>query len=245
MKIRPYGDTLSDGKVQSSFTLPCKADEAGLEAAKQFAKQMGYLDPNIVHAEEIGEGFSFFVVYGSVPYLVETDDIKVEKIETPTLSRGEIEELIENEIGRDVIFIGASTGTDAHTVGIDAIMNMKGFAGHYGLERYKHIKAHNLGSQVPNEEFVRQAKLLHADVLLVSQTVTQKDVHLKNMVNLVEILEAENMRQDVILIAGGARITHELAKELGYDAGFGPKKYAEDVASFAINELIKRKRNDS
>jgi len=79
----------------------------------------------------------------------------------------------------------------------------------------------------------------------VSQTVTQKDVHLKNMVNLVEILEAENMRQDVILIAGGARITHELAKELGYDAGFGPKKYAEDVASFAINELIKRKRNDS
>jgi len=126
MKIRPYGDTLSDGKVQSSFTLPCKADEAGLEAAKQFAKQMGYLDPNIVHAEEIGEGFSFFVVYGSVPYLVETDDIKVEKIETPTLSRGEIEELIENEIGRDVIFIGASTGTDAHTVGIDAIMNMGG-----------------------------------------------------------------------------------------------------------------------
>jgi beta-lysine 5,6-aminomutase beta subunit len=43
------------------------------------------------------------------------------------------------------------------------------------------------------------------------------------------------------LIAGGARISHELAKELGYDAGFGPGSYAEDVASFAVNELIKRK----
>ncbi|HOP57654.1 MAG TPA: OAM dimerization domain-containing protein [Bacillota bacterium] len=243
MKIRPYGDTMADGKVETSFTLPTTSDETGQEIARQFAKQMGFVDPNIVHAEEIGEGFSFFVIYGSVPYTVDTDKIKVEKIETPTMTREEIEDLIEKEVGRDVVFVGASTGTDAHTVGIDAIMNMKGFAGHYGLERYKHIRAHNLGSQVPNEEFVRQAKLLGADVLLVSQTVTQKDIHLKNLENLVEILEAENMRNDVILIAGGARITHELAKELGYDAGFGPKKYAEDVASYAITELIKRKNS--
>lgn len=242
MKIRPYGDTMSDGKVQVSFTLPCLADESGIEAAKILARKMGMNDPNVVHVEAIGEGFSFFVVYGSVIHEVETDSIKVEKVETPTMSREEIEAIIEAEFDRDIIFIGASTGTDAHTVGIDAIMNMKGFAGHYGLERYKHIKAYNLGSQVSNEEFVRQAKILKADVLLVSQTVTQKDVHLKNMVNLVELLEAENIRDKVLLIAGGARITHELAKELGYDAGFGPKKYAEDVASFAILELIHRKK---
>ena len=40
------------------------------------------------------------------------------------------------------------------------------------------IEAYNLGSQVPNEEFIMKALELHADVLLVSQTVTQKDVHL-------------------------------------------------------------------
>jgi len=40
---------------------------------------------------------------------------------------------------------------------------------------------------------------------------------------------------------GGASITHELAKELGYDAGFGPQKYADDVASFFVTEIIKRK----
>lgn len=41
---------------------------------------------------------------------------------------------------KKVVIIGASTGTDAHTVGMNAIMNMKGYAGHYGLERYRGIK---------------------------------------------------------------------------------------------------------
>ena len=100
------------------------------------------------------------------------------------------------------------------------------------------------GSQVSNEAFVRKAKEVKADVLLVSQTVTQKDVHLKNLLELVEMLEAEKIRDQVLLIVGGARITHELAKELGYDAGFGQKKYAEDVASFAVLEIIRRQNQN-
>jgi beta-lysine 5,6-aminomutase beta subunit len=119
-------------------------------------------------------------------------------------------------------------------------MNMKGYAGHYGLERYDMIEAYNLGSQVTNEEFVKKAQELKADVLLVSQTVTQKEIHIKNLVELVELLEAAQMRDKVILIAGGPRISNDLAKELGYDAGFGPGKFSEHVASFFIEELIKR-----
>ena len=44
----------------------------------------------------------------------------------------------------------------------------------------------------------------------------------------------------MILVVGGPRISHELAKELGYDDGFGSKSYAEDVASFAIHEWMAR-----
>ena len=120
-------------------------------------------------------------------------------------------------------------------------MNMKGYAGHYGLERYEMIDAYNLGSQVENEYFIKRAVELKADVLLVSQTVTQKDIHIKNLLNLIELLEAEGLRDNFILICGGARITQKLAKELGYDAGFGPGKFADDVATFAITELVKRK----
>ena len=68
------------------------------------------------------------------------------------------DDYIREHIGRKVVMVGASTGTDAHTVGIDAIMNRKGFAGHYGLERYEMIEAYNLGSQVPNEDFLKQGR---------------------------------------------------------------------------------------
>ena len=152
----------------------------------------------------------------------------------------ECDEYIREHIGRKIVCVGASTGTDAHTVGIDAIMNMKGYAGHYGLERYDMIDAYNLGSQVPNEEFIAKGIELHADALLVSQTVTQKDVHIKNMTELVEMLEAEGLRDKMILICGGPRISHELAKELGYDAGFGANTYADDVASFVAQEMVTR-----
>jgi beta-lysine 5,6-aminomutase beta subunit len=54
-------------------------------------------------------------------------------------------------------------------------------------------------------------------------------------------MEAEGIRDKVILVCGGPRISHELAQELGYDAGFGAHSYAEDVASFVLTEIVKRK----
>lgn len=239
-KLKPYGDTMNDGKVQVSFTLPVKDDERGVEAAIQLAKSMGLKDPNCAHHGALDKEFTFYVVYGSLTHTVNYEEIHVQTVEVDTMDMAGVQDYIAENIKRDVVIIGASTGTDAHTVGIDAIMNMKGFAGHYGLERYKGIEAFNLGSQVENEEFIKKAIELKADVLLVSQTVTQKDVHIQNLTNLVELLEAEGIRDKVILIAGGPRITHELAKELGYDAGFGPGKYADDVATFAVTEMVAR-----
>ena len=239
--IRPYGDTLDDGKVQLSFTLPVANDDKGREAARLMGKKMGLIDPNVAHSGTLDAGFTFYVVYGSVEHSVDYDGIVVQAVEGDVMSMYEVDEYIRKHIGRKVVVVGASTGTDAHTVGIDAIMNMKGFAGHYGLERYEMIEAHNLGSQVSNDDFIAAAKELKADVLLVSQTVTQKDVHIINLTELVEMLEAEEIRHKVILICGGPRISNELAKELGYDAGFGQNKYANDVASFAVQEMAKNK----
>ncbi len=240
-KVKPYGDTMNDGKVQLSFTLPLKDDERAIEAARQLAQKMGLSDVHVSHHEALDAEFSFFVVYGSLNHTVDVTSIKVSVIDTKVMDMHEVDEFIKEKIGRKLVVIGASTGTDAHTVGIDAIMNMKGYAGHYGLERYAMIDAYNLGSQVANEDFVKKAQELKADVLLVSQTVTQKDVHVKNLVELVELLEASGLRDKVILVAGGPRITNDLAKELGYDAGFGPGKYADNVASFFVEEFLKRK----
>ncbi len=239
-KVKPYGDTMNDGKTQISFTLPVPCGDEAVEAAKQLMKKMGFENPLVVFHKELTEGFTFFNCYGSSIHTVDYSSIHVPKVESTVMDMHETDEYIREHIGRKIIAIGASTGTDAHTVGIDAIMNMKGYAGHYGIERYEMFEALNMGSQVPNEEFIAKAIEMKADVLLVSQTVTQKDVHIKNLTELVEMLEAEGLRDKVILVCGGPRISHELAQELGYDAGFGSGSYADDVASYVAQELARR-----
>ena len=56
--------------------------------------------------------------------------------------------------------IGACIGTDAHTVGIDAILNIKGWAGEKGLEAYSDVEVHNLGAQVSVPDLVEHAQNL-------------------------------------------------------------------------------------
>jgi beta-lysine 5,6-aminomutase beta subunit len=119
-------------------------------------------------------------------------------------------------------------------------MNMKGYAGKYGLERYKYIDSYNLGAQVLCEELLKRARELHADVILVSQIVTQKDIHIKNLTRLIKLAETENLRNKMLFICGGPRLSHELALELGYDAGFGAGTFSTDVASFIALEMEKR-----
>lgn len=238
--IKPYGDTLNDGMTQLSFTLPVPYGEEASEAAKVLARKMGLEEPAVVFSKDLGIGYTYFVLYGKCQHTVDYTTIKVTKVEGDVMERTVCEKYIADNIRRDVVMIGASTGTDAHTVGIDAIMNMKGFHGHFGLERYHGVTAINMGSQVPNEVLIAKAIEEKADVILVSQTVTQKDVHIGNLTNLIELLEAENLRDKMIVLCGGPRISHELAQELGYDAGFGAHDHAEEVASFALTEMVKR-----
>lgn len=238
--VRPYGDTADDGKVQLSFTLPMEATEEANEAARRLAEQMGLKSPQVVFAKDLGEGFTFFIVYGPVPYSVDATEIRIAKVEHPVMDYYATNTFVEREIGRELVVVGACTGSDAHTVGLDAIMNMKGYAGEYGLERYPWIDAHNLGSQVPNEQLIARAVELNADAILVSQVVTQKNVHIHNLTALVELLEAERLRKRFLLVVGGPRIGHELALELGFDAGFGTGTLPFHVASYIAQAIAER-----
>jgi beta-lysine 5,6-aminomutase beta subunit len=241
--ITPYGDSRGDGAVQLSFTLPGVTGETAKEAARRLAMKMGVDDPYVSACEDIGSGMSFIVLYGRTKHdvnLAEIERYLADRRATPEDVPGMkvIDKMIEEKLGRPIVVLGACIESDAHTVGIDAIMNMKGYAGDYGLERYGNIDAVNLGAQVSIEELVRQAEKRKADALLVSQVVTQKNVHIKNLTRLVELLEAENLRDRLILVVGGPRITPELAKELGYDAGFGKETLPRHVAYFIFNRLL-------
>ena len=241
--IKPYGDTLGDGAVQLSFTLPVKCCGKAKEAARLYCLKLGFSDCQIVEAAPLSDGFTFFVAYCKASPAIDYDEVQyAEALSEKCLSMDETDAFIKENFGRKLVVVGACTGSDAHTVGIDAIMNMKGYNHHFGLERYRMIEAHNLGAQVPNERLCDYARKVKADAILVSQVVTQKDVHIKNLTELVELLEAEKLRHKLVAIIGGARITNKLALELGYDAGFGPGTYADHAATFIVKKLKERLR---
>lgn len=238
--VKPYGDTLDDGKVQLSFTLPVDWSEAADEAARQLVARMGFTDVAVVEGRAIAKGFAFFVVYASTPHAIDVAAIKAPSATAHAMSMDEIDTFVAERIGRKVRIAGACIGTDAHTVGIDAILNMKGYKGDYGLERYHMFETFNLGSQVAPEDLVRFAKDRGIDALLASQVVTQKGSDVRNFTELAELLEAEGLRDRVVLICGGPRVTNLMASELGYDAGFGRGTLPSEVASFVVTRLADR-----
>lgn len=240
--VRPYGDTQNDGKMQLSFTLPVPWSEAADEAARRLVSAMGFTDVSIADGRPLGSGFSFFVVYATTPQAVDVDAIAASDAGAHAMTMEEVDAFVRDRIGRRVRVAGACIGTDAHTVGIDAILNMKGYKGDYGLERYREFDTFNLGSQVPVEELARYAGERKIDAVLASQAVTQKGSDISNFTALSELLEAYGIRDNIVLICGGPRVTNRIASELGYDAGFGRGTLPSQVAAFVAVTLAERMR---
>jgi beta-lysine 5,6-aminomutase beta subunit len=237
--IRPYGDTTGDGRVQVSFTLPVpfgdEVERARAEgAALQLAAKMG-LDPAmVVHAKGIGPDFTFFVVYGRVSHLVDLSAVTVAEREFPLLTAQEVNLRIRSALGRKLVVLGACIGTDAHTVGIDAILNVKGHAGEKGLEYYREIRVVNMGAQVSVEDLVARARAERADAVLVSQVVTQRDAHLSNTREMAAAFRQgyPPPGQRPVLVVGGPRFDPAMAGGLGVDAIFGRGTTPREVASY-------------
>jgi beta-lysine 5,6-aminomutase beta subunit len=238
--IRAYGDRMGDGALQLSFTLPVPASGRAKEAARRYAEAHGLKHVLVATMEKAGDDFTFFVVYGRSEASLDFAEIEVPEVTVPEWSQKDVNKLVKEKLGRRVVVVGACTGSDAHTVGIDAILNMKGFAGDKGLEAYPWFDAHNLGAQVDNASLLARAKELRADAILVSQIITQRDVHKENARELIELAKKAGLREMLFLL-GGPRIDHALARELGYDAGFGPGTKPVQVAGFIVDQLIARK----
>jgi beta-lysine 5,6-aminomutase beta subunit len=242
--MRPYGDTTGDGRVQLSFTLPVpfgtEHERALAEgAALQLAGKMG-LDPAmVVHAKGMGPAFTFFIIYGRVSHLVDLSEITVTEREFPVLSAAEINLRIRSGLGRKLVVLGACIGTDAHTVGIDAILNVKGHAGEKGLEYYREMRVVNMGAQVEVADLVARAAAEQADTVLVSQVVTQRDAHLTGARALAEAFRAGEARgaPRPLLVVGGPRFDPAMAAELGVDKIFARGTTPREVASYLVHAL--------
>jgi beta-lysine 5,6-aminomutase beta subunit len=228
--------------MQLSFTLELLPSARAKEAARRFAEAHGLSEVLVTTMEKCGPEHTYFVVYGHSQHVVDLSRIEVTEAEIPELDKSEIEARAER-VGRKIVVVGACTGSDAHTVGIDAILNIKGYAGEKGLEAYKAFEVHNLGAQVENDALIARAKAVGADALLVSQVITQRGCHKHNARALVERLAERGERDRFLLLLGGPRIDHKLAVSLGFDAGFGPGTLPRHVAAFVVDRMSQRLTN--
>ena len=232
MEIKPYGDSRNDGLVQFSFTLPVAGSERARQSALELARKMGFDRPQVVHMKAMGPDFTFFVMYGATRHTVDPDTVKVEERDFPLLSAPEVNRTIRETLKRRMVVVGACTGTDAHTVGLDAILSMKGFAGDKGLEYFPEMHVVNMGAQVTPAEIVDAVRTERADAVLISQVVTQRDAHVVHLQQVREALDAAGQRERLILVGGGPRFDPAQAPELGYDRIFGRGTKPSEVASY-------------
>jgi len=236
--VRPYGDATGDGLVQTSFTLPVPHDKRAEGAALQLAHKMGLEPAMVVHAKPMGPAFTFFVVYGRSSHLVDLSKVTVIEREYALLSPKEVSAAIRRALRRPLVVMGACIGTDAHTVGIDAILNIKGWAGEKGLEAYSDVEVHNLGAQVSVPDLVEHALRLKADAVLVSQVVTQRDAHLHNVTQMsAAFREAYPAGTAPVLVIGGPRFDESAAAELGVDRIFVKGTTPGEVASYLVHRI--------
>lgn len=241
MNVRPYGDASGDGLVQLSFTLPVAEGERARQSALQLARKMGFDKAQVVHMKAMGPDFSFFVLYGSTSHEIDPDTVEVRDRGFPELAPPEVNRMIRENLKRRLVVVGACTGTDAHTVGLDAILSMKGFAGDKGLEYFAEMQVVNMGSQVAPDDIVATVKAEKADAVLVSQVVTQRDAHIHHLKEVRDALVEAGERDRLVLVGGGPRFNPEQAEELGYDRIFGRGTKPSEVASYLAWTIANRR----
>ena len=238
--VRAYGDTTGDGMVQLSFTLPVPAGPRAEAAAAAFAAKLG-LDPAlVVHAKAIGTQFTFFVVYGRSSVVVDLDELVVTEREYPLLTAKEINLQVRSRLKRRMVVVGGTVGTDAHTVGLDAILNVKGFAGEKGLEHYRELRVVNLGAQLDAADLVSRAARERADAILVSQVVTQRDAHLLHVREVAAAVDRQwptGAHDRPLVVVGGPRFDPAAAADLGVDRIFTKGTTPREVASYLVHAI--------
>ena len=122
---------------------------------------------------------------------------------------------------------------------------MKGFAGNYGFERYPEMEIVNMGSQIPCEQLLRTALDRDADAILVSQIVTQKNIHVQHLTKMIELLEAEGVRERFVLSWAARASTTPSPRSSATTPASGLRTTPVEVAAFLAQEVARRAKSPS
>jgi len=226
--IRPEVEKHGDSIVCVTLFVP-EDFQVAKAAALEMARQMNLKNPEVISRRIMhpAEG-SMFEIKGVLDVTV-----KLEELQMPAMEELLSDEAIEAWVRpRNIHIVAATVGEDEHSVGLHEILDIK----HGGIEKYG-FHCHNLGTSVAIERLLDKAEETNASAILISTIVTHADVHKQHMLHLHELAKQRGLRERLVLVAGGAQVTEQLARQCGMDAGFGHGTTGRDVGSFLVRFL--------
>jgi len=226
--LRPEVEKHGDGVVCVTLFIPAEPHVAEA-AAIHMARHMGLHHPEVISRRQMhpAEG-SVFEIKGMLDICVRVDELTLTEPEQP-LPEAEIEAYVRP---RDVHVVAATIGEDEHSVGLHEILDIK----HGGIEKYG-FYCHNLGTSVAPARVLEMVRKTNARAVLISTIVTHADIHQQHMRDLDTLARQLNMRENLLIIAGGTHVTDDVARQCGMDAGFGKGTTGQDVASFIVRRM--------
>ncbi len=226
--IRPEVERSGDGMVCVTLFVP-ETPQVAEAAALHMAAKMGLHHPEVISRRLMhpAEG-SLFEIKGVLEYAVKKDELLLSE-GVPNLTDEEIETYVRP---RHIHVVAATVGEDEHSVGLREILDIK----HGGIERYG-FHCHDLGTSVPISKVLDAAQETGARAVLISTIITHHDVSQTLMKQLHDLAVERGIRDQLMLIAGGTQVTHEMATACGLDAGFGRGTRGRDVASLMVRRM--------
>src|SRR6202790_3048076 len=103
--VKPYADHLGDGLVQLSFTLPVPYSLAARKAALELAGKMGFSETEVVHYEQLTEGYTYFVMYGTCAQTIDFTALEGEGFNIEYMTEDEIERFADEHVRRKIVVV--------------------------------------------------------------------------------------------------------------------------------------------
>lgn len=230
--IKPEMEWLADGTVMLTMCIPANKRTAEVVAV-EIGNKLGLEDPEVISREVLQEAEGTRIeMKGKLKF-----DVDLSTLVIPPEPVYLTDEEIRNDVKEHPLKVVCGTvGEDEHSVGLLEIINIK----HGGIERFG-IECIYLGTSVPVEKLVDAAVELNAEAILASTIISHDNIHYKNMKRINELAIEKGIRDKVMIVAGGTQVIPEEAMKTGIDAGFGRNSHGIDVASFLVEERIRRR----
>lgn len=205
MILKAAAESIIESDEDKALEVLTKADEAGINPvellSEGFSAGMGEL------GDQFGRGEIFLP---ELIFATEVMKVVTEKIESKLESK--------DTQKKGVMVIGTVAG-DVHDIGKGIVAS---------LVKTNGIEVHDLGREVPAEEFIAKAIEYKADFIGSSALLTTTMTEQKK---IEDLLNASELKDNTKTLVGGAPVTNRWAERIGADA------YCED-ASEAVKVLV-------